>query len=126
MPRGRKRKDPADAPIDGDYSLDQVVNKQPGWDYKLLVADDVPKFRARGYTAVSRGPDAAKPAYDMGSETDADYKAGGLTLYAAPANVAERFTRQAQQMADARMATIRSDSRKQGLHLDTFERRIET
>lgn len=71
MPRGRRRKDPGEAPIDGDFTQDQVLNKQKGFTYKWLSAEDIPRFKAYGFTREDRGPDAARPAFDFGSEADA-------------------------------------------------------
>ncbi len=111
MPR-RRRKDPDTAPIDGDFSLDQVFNKQKGTTYKWLSPDDIPKFKARGFVREERGPEAAHPAYDFGSEGDAGYQVGSLTLYKAPDEVAERFDRIALSAADARMADIARDVKR--------------
>ena len=125
MPRGRKRKDPAEAPIDGDYHFDHVENKQPGWTYKLLHRDDIPALRMKGYVREDRGPDAAHPTFDMGSDSDADYTVGNLTLWKAPDEVAARVDGVAQRRADIRMATIRSDAKKQGLKFETFTGTVE-
>lgn len=115
MPRGRKRKDPSDAPIDGDYSPDQVLNKQKGYTYKWLSADDIPKFKPIGFVREERGPDSAHPAYDQNeSNGDADYRFGSLTLYKAPDDRANRLDRIAQGMADRRMSTIRSEAKATG------------
>lgn len=109
MPRGRKRKDPGEAPIDGDYTPDIVLNKQSGYTYKWLSADDIPRFKQRGYTVEKRADDSARPAFDSGAETnEPDFKFGQLTLYKAPTAVAERMDKQAQLIADQRMTQIRS------------------
>lgn len=119
MPRG-KRKDPAEAPIDGDYTDDVVLNKQKGYTYKLLSVDDIPRFKQMGYVREERGPDAARPAYDAGAETGApDYQVKGLTLYKAPDALAQRADRYAQHRADIRMSEIRDITRASGGEFST-------
>lgn len=86
MPRGRKRKDPADAPVDGDYRRDTVLNKDPGKRYALASVDDIPVMRGRGFVRTERTEDGsgAIPAYDSG-QGDGGYQVGGqLTLMEAP------------------------------------------
>lgn len=111
----RKRKDPDESPIDGDYTHDVVLKKQKGWSYKLLSAEDIPYFRAYGFVREDRGPDAAHPAFDIGAQTDqADYTVKGLTLYKAPDAVAQRLERAALAKADRQMSTIRDETRASG------------
>lgn len=108
MPRGRKRKDPSEAPIDGDWTHDVVLNKQKGRTYKLLSAEDIPVYKAYGFTREERGPESAHPAFDIGADTGtADYQVKGLTLYSAPEAVANRLEKAAQTRADQKMRTIR-------------------
>lgn len=115
MPRGRRRKDPSEAPIDGDYTPDIVINKTAGYTYKWLSADDIARFKANGYVREERGPDSARPAYDVGAESgDPDYKFGSLTLYKALNTHADRLDRIAQGVADRRMSTIRSEAKATG------------
>lgn len=119
MPRG-KRKDPAEAPIDGDYTDDVVLNKQKGFTYKLLSSEDIPRFKQQGFTREDRGPDAAHPVYDAGAETGtADYQVKGLTLYKAPDAIAHRADRFAQHRADIRMSEIRDIARASGGEFST-------
>jgi hypothetical protein len=122
MPR-RKRHDPSDAPIDGDYALDQVVNKQKGLTYKLLSDEDIPRFKAMGFSRVERSPDSARPLFDLGSESDPGYKVGSLTLYAAPDEIAERQNKRAEAMNEARIKQIRGQARKSG---GKYESQVET
>lgn len=111
----RKRKDPDEAPVDGDYSLDVVLNKQKGYTYKLLSEEDIPRFRAYGFTREDRGPDAAHPAFDLGANSDMpDYQVKGLTLYKAPDAIAKRLDSVSQRAADHRMAEIREQARASG------------
>jgi hypothetical protein len=120
MPRGRKRKDPDEAPIDGDWTHDVVLNKQKGFAYKLLSPEDILVFKAYGFTREERGPDAAHPVFDIGAETNTpDYTVKGLTLYKAPDAVAARLERSAQARADRNMSTIRGEAIASGGELST-------
>jgi hypothetical protein len=110
----RKRKDPDEAPIDGDRAFDRVINKKKGYTYKWLSDDDIPRFKAMGYTREERGDDAARPVFDMGGEGDAGYRVGSLTLYAAPDALAQRFDGYAQSEADKRMSTVRREAKRSG------------
>lgn len=116
----RRRKDPGESPIDGDYTKDVVLNKQKGWTYKLLSADDIPDFRMYGFVREERSPDAAHPAYDIGADTGLpDYQVGKLTLYKAPDAIASRLERQSQARADIRMSDIRDIAQASGGHFTT-------
>ena len=70
-PPKAKRHDPAAAPADGDYSLDQVVNKEPGFDYGLISARQRGRYQARGWIPERWGADCARPKWDYG-----EHKAG--------------------------------------------------
>lgn len=111
----RRRKDPVMAPIDGDRSRDRVLNKAPGFTYKWLSADDIPEFKSMGYVREERSTDAARPVFDVGAETnEAGYRTGSLTLFKAPDAIAQHWERTALEEAEMRMATIRSDAKRQG------------
>ena len=64
----RKRKDFGEAPVDGDYSRDQVVNKRPGCRYVWALDEDIPEYRARGFKRVERAADAPTPRFDEFAE----------------------------------------------------------
>lgn len=110
----RRRKDPDDAPIDGDKAFDRVINKQKGFTYAYLSADDIPRYKAMGYTREERGPDSARPVFDYGADGDAGYTVGQLTLFKAPDEVAKRMERWAQGEADKRMSTVRREAKHSG------------
>lgn len=115
MPRGRRRKDPGEAPVDGDYANDVVLNKQKDRAYKWLSADDIPRFKANGFTREERTEDSAHPAYDLNAASgDPEFKVGSLTLYSGPIAAAERLDNIAQRAADRRMGTIRSIAQASG------------
>lgn len=110
----RRRKDPEDAPIDGDKAFDRVINKQKGFTYAWLSGEDIPRYKAMGYTREDRGPDSARPAFDYGVDGDAGYTVGSLALYKAPTELAQRMERWAQAEADKRMSTVRRDAKRSG------------
>lgn len=110
----RRRKDPDEAPIDGDKRLDRLVNKQKGMSYKLLSADDIPYFKSMGFVREERGPDAARPVFDAGSDDDPGYHVGSLTLYKAPDELARRVDGWAQKENDDRMSATRRDVKSAG------------
>jgi hypothetical protein len=105
----RKRKDPDAAPIDGDYTLDQVLNKDPAFAYALVDPDDMAKYRSYGYVAEMRGPDAAVPAWDGGDATDAGYKVRNLTLMKIPLAKRARIDAVGQRQAEGRMAALKRE-----------------
>lgn len=107
MPRGRKRHDPADAPVDGDYTLDQVVGKDKSMAYALVHNEDMPKYLSLGYVAEQRGEGAAKPKWDQGTETDPTYKVRDLTLMKMPADKRQRIDNQALDVSKRRMDMLR-------------------
>jgi hypothetical protein len=107
MPRGRKRKDPDAAPIDGDYSLDQVINKRPDMAYAGVHRDDLPRFQALGYVAETRGEDAAKPAWDQGGVNDPGYMIRDLVLMKVPTSIKERREKADLAVAQRRMEAMK-------------------
>lgn len=110
----RRRKDPDEAPIDGDRAWDRVINKQKGTTYKWLSDDDIPVYRSMGFVREERGSDSARPVFDAGSESDAGYHVGSLTLYKAPDEVAQRMDGWAQKAADDRMVNTRRAAKRSG------------
>lgn len=110
MPRGRKRKDPDAAPIDGDYTLDQVLGKRDKeFAYALVDPDDMAKYQSMGYVAETRGPDAAKPAWDQGTEGDAGYKVRNLTLMKMPLATRQRIDAMSTNRAAQRMVALKRE-----------------
>ena len=72
----RKRNDIDDAPVDGDYTRDVVLNKDEAKAYAyVLPGDDMAKYLANGAVRVERTEDGsgARPAYDEGGD-------GGYTI----------------------------------------------
>lgn len=107
---GRKRKDPDAAPIDGDYTLDQVLNKDTkNFVYALVDPDDMAKYKAYGYVAEMRGPDAAVPAWDGGDATDPGYKVRNLTLMKCPVAKRARIDAVSTRVAADRMVQLKRE-----------------
>ncbi len=93
MPRGRKRKDPVDAPINGDYTMDVILDRDPDKDYALVSVEDLPVMKGRGFVRTERTSDGtgARPAFDAGSG-DGGYLVGGqLMQMEAPKGTAARI-----------------------------------
>lgn len=108
----RKRHDPDDAPVDGFYRYDSVVNKEPGKRYYLLDDDDAIVKVAMGARMVERRPGGAKPLYDRGSDADSGYRIRGLTLYEMPEALAKRHDAMAVAAGADRMSIIRNEARR--------------
>lgn len=90
------RFDPDDAPIDGDYQMDQVINKDPAKTYALVCAEDMPRMKGRGYVQTERTEGGARPLFEGGGE--GAYSVNGqLTLMEIPKARAERIQREAEK-----------------------------
>lgn len=109
MPRGRKRKDADETPIDADYRLDVVLNKEPGFRHALVSDDDLPLMKARGYRRVERGVDPEVPKFDMSVDGDAEFRAGRnrLLLMKVPEDRARRIEAGPLREAAQRVAGIK-------------------
>lgn len=95
------RHDPDDAPIDGDYGFDQVLNKDPSKTYALVHADDMPRMKGRGYVPTIRTEGGARPVFDSGG--DGGYVVNGqLTLMELPKERADRIQAEAERRGAAR------------------------
>lgn len=84
----KRRHDPPPAPIDGDYSLDQVVNKQPGFDYGLISVRQRGRYQARGWIPERWSTGCARGKWDYGQHKDGDEVTvdGALTLMKIPSD----------------------------------------
>ena len=91
----RRRKDIEDAPIDGDFTRDVVLNRDPGKKYGLILpGEDMAKWVAHGAVRTERLEDGsgARPVYDEGG--DGGYVIGGqLVLMEMPAERHEAMQR---------------------------------
>jgi len=100
MPR-RKRIDPVDAPIDGDYEKHVVLNKDKGKHYAWIHPDDLGTARARGMVKTERradGPKSPAEIYD-----DGDIRVGDLVLMEQPKELYEKRQRAEQARFAQRM-----------------------
>lgn len=116
----RKRHDPVDAPIDGDYTYDIVHSKDPDKDYVWTSPEDMPRIKARGGVRTERGG-AVTPAWDMGSDSDAGFSIGNLTLMEIPKERNERYHAQAQARNDQRNSAHKRAAKKSGGKYDRKE-----
>lgn len=107
-PKGaaKRRHDPAPAPVNGDYQQDVVLGMPAGRRGAWLSPDDVPRFRHRGYVKTARVPGGPRPAWDMGTDGDADFTVGGLTLYDADEETVQRFESHQRAPSERRMQGI--------------------
>lgn len=115
--RGRppkKRHDPADAPVDGNYGCDVVFNKEPGFQYALVSEDDMPTMLGRGAVVCQRGSDTARPFYDVRKDSgEADFKVKGLTLMKISDALYAKAQRQGLLTASQRLAGLRRQATSQ-------------
>ena len=117
--RGRPRRhDPVEAPVDGVYRNDHVLNKEKGKRYYLLNDEDAAVKRSIGARKVERREGAARPFYDFGSETDSGYSVRGLTLYEMPEKLAAQHDRAVAKESEDRMALMRQQVRQSGGELE--------
>lgn len=87
--RGRppkRRHDPPPAPVDGDYSLDQIVNKDAAFDYGLISGRQRGRYQARGWVPERWAAGCARSRWDYGQHKDGDEITvnGELTLMKIP------------------------------------------
>lgn len=68
----KKRHDPPPAPVDGDYSLDEIVNKAAGFDYGLISKRQRGKYQARGWIPERYSADCARSKWDYGEHVNGD------------------------------------------------------
>src|SRR5678816_3208622 len=119
-PPGKKaaRKDPDDAPVNGDYERDVVFNKEEGKRYAWLSNNgqdaDVPRFQHKGYVKTERREGGPRPAWDIGSPEESGFSVGGLTLYECDEEVAERYDQSSRKRSDRRLADIKAVARANG------------
>lgn len=125
--RPRKRKDPDDAPVDGHYKRDKLLNPETGMRYALLdEKEDGAEFRHRGYRRVERTADEStvRPLWDTGDPTDSHYSVKGLVLYACEEERAKKWEQPALDESNGRMAAIKAAAERTGGHMNqTIETR---
>lgn len=135
MPR-KRRNDSAEAPIDGDYRFDVLVDeggnivderrlaKMP-MRYAFLHPEDVPRKKIDGYRKVTRvETGGVRPLYDAGDPADAGYKLGQLELYEIPRERKERADARATTMAADRHAAVLRDVQAHNNHVTEDRRSV--
>ena len=114
-PPGRKRKDPIDAPVDGDYQIDSILNKEAGKRYALLDKDDfLMKFKHRGYRKVERTAEGARPVLIDDEDIGSGYQVRGLTLYECDEDRALAYDEKRRSISEGRMAAINAAAERTG------------
>ena len=114
--RPRKRKDPDDAPIDGHYKRDLLLNKEPGKRYAILdEKEDAAEFRSRGYRRVERQAEGGvRPLWDTGDPSDSHYSVKGLVVYEADEEKLKKWDQAALDQSNGRMAAINAAAKRTG------------
>lgn len=107
--RKPKRHDPADAPIDGDYALDKIINKQDGWDYAGMSDRDRQRRQHQGWQPELWADGCARLFYDYGKHVDGEeIKINGqLTLMKIPSERRARIRAAERKWHTDAKATLR-------------------
>lgn len=119
-PKGSKTKrhDPVDAPINGDYEKDVVLNKQAGKRYAWLttsgIDSDASRFRHRGYARTEATEDGPRPAWDNDSDVGSGFTVGGLTLFEVGEDHAARLDAHTRAPSERRMKAIKAAAEATG------------
>lgn len=119
-PKGSKNKrhDPADAPINGDYEKDVVLNKEPGKRYAWLttsgIDSDASRFRHRGYVKTENREGGPKPAWDNDADVGSGFTVGGLTLFEVGEDHASRLDAHNRAPSERRMKAIQAAAEATG------------
>jgi hypothetical protein len=101
MPR-RKRIDPVDAPIDGDYRLDHVDGKDPSKHYAYIHPDDLGTARSRGMVKTERVEGGPSSPGDI--HTEGDIRVGDLVLMEMPKERHDAIQRRSERAHAERQA----------------------
>lgn len=109
------RKDPADAPIDGHYRRDKLLNTKPGMRYAILdEKEDAAEFRGRGYRRSTREEGGVVPLWDSGDPADSTMYVKNLVVYECEEEKAARWDVAALEQSNGRMAAIHETARRTG------------
>lgn len=110
----KKRHDPVDAPVDGNYGCDVVLNKEKGYQYALVSEDDMPTMLGRGATVCKRDSEQAKPFFDVRKDSgEADFRVKGLTLMKISDELYNRAQAPALAIAKQRMSALKRNATAQ-------------
>jgi hypothetical protein len=115
--RGRppkKRHDPADAPVDGNYTDDHVFNKDPNFCYFWASEEDIDRILNRGGTICKRDEEQARPFYDRRKDAgEANIVVKNLTLMKVPRELQEKHEAFGLTEAKRRLGALRRDGTRQ-------------
>lgn len=115
--RGRpskKRHDPADAPVNGNYTDDHVFNKEPGFDYFWASDDDIDRLLNRGAVICQRESETARPFYDRRKDAgESAIVVKNLTLMKIQHDLQARHEAVGLTEAKRRVAALRRDGTRQ-------------
>jgi len=112
--RTKRRHDTDDAPIDGDYTVDVILNKDPAKHYMLANDEDAERFRGFGAVFTERREDGPRPAFDLGADEGSRIRVRGLWLMEMPTEVRNRITSGEQRRASERSKALDRQSRHSG------------
>jgi hypothetical protein len=107
----RKRKDPADHPVDSDMRRDVVKNVPKDVQPLLLTPEDAAMWREWGAVKEERREGSMRLAFDPGDETTSGFQTGGLTLYKIKKSVFDKRQGNAHAEDSQRMSTIKKQAR---------------
>lgn len=119
-PKGSKTKrhDPVDAPINGDYEKDVVLNKEPGKRYAWLttsgIDSDASRFRHRGYVKTEAREGGPRPAWDNDADVGSGFTVGGLTLFEVGEDHAAKLDAHNRAPSERRMKAIQAAAEATG------------
>jgi hypothetical protein len=115
--RGRppkKRHDPADAPVNGNYTDDHVFNKDPDFAYFWASDEDIDKVLNRGGVVCKRDSEQARPFFDRRKDAgEADIVVKNLTLMKVPRALQEAHEKRDLSEAARRLAAMRREGTRQ-------------
>jgi hypothetical protein len=115
--RGRppkKRYDPADAPVDGNYTDDYVFNKDPGFVYFWASDDDIDRILNRGGEICKRESEQARPFYDRRKDAgEADIVVKNLTLMKIRREIQDKHEAFGLTEAKRRLGALRREGTRQ-------------
>ncbi len=107
-PPGKKRHDPEDAPVNGNYTDDHVFNKEPGFAYFWASDDDIDRILNRGGVICQRGVETARPFYDRRKDAgESEIKVKNLTLMKIADDLQARHEQQGLTEAKRRLGALR-------------------
>lgn len=113
-PAKKRRHDPADAPVNGDYTDDHVFNKEPGYSYFWASEEDIDRLLNRGAVICQRDSEQARPFYDRRKDAgESAIVVKNLTLMKIANELQARHEATGLTEAKRRMSALRRDGTRQ-------------